>query len=156
MESYTQDPIFQVRNSFLAKLNKVLPDQRLSPRWNVLPSLAAKDPEAENVHLVSQRFASSHGQADGYQAKTIYPKIIKTCQHMSTGTRSRPNAGQTDSPEDRLDRVEIAIARLMLLLSHHPDFVWDPEGLKDIGSSVLWTRLPKTHKSNVQFHLPLP
>lgn len=114
-----QDPIFQVRNSFLIKLKKVLPDQRLLPRWNVLPSLAAKDPESENVLF----------------AKAIYPNIIKTCQHMSI--------------ENRLDRIELPLARLMLLLSHHPDFAWDPEGLKDIGSFICLYLDCVAHRDNI-------
>lgn len=58
--------MFQVRNTFLLKLGDVLPLQRLLPRWNVLPVLAALDPDPENVQIVSQLLAmtrSTH-QAD--------------------------------------------------------------------------------------------
>jgi sister-chromatid-cohesion protein PDS5 len=58
--------VFQVRNTFLLKLGDVLPLQRLLPRWNVLPVLAALDPDPENVQIVSQLLAmtrSTH-QAD--------------------------------------------------------------------------------------------
>ncbi|RXK35355.1 hypothetical protein M231_07377 [Tremella mesenterica] len=94
--TYTiQDPVFQVRNRFLHKLLEVLPAQRLLPRWNVLPALSAKDPEAENILLVGK-----------------------------------------SSYSERIDRVEMPLARLMLLLSHHPDFTWDPENMKDIATFI--------------------
>ena len=48
-----QDPIFMVRHLLLQKLAEVLPNQRLLPRWNLLPILVAIDPEPENRLAVS-------------------------------------------------------------------------------------------------------
>lgn len=53
-----QETVFHVRNHFLQKLAEVLPLQRLSPRWGVLPVLVAKDPAHENVQLVSNASSS--------------------------------------------------------------------------------------------------
>lgn len=47
------DHCFGVRYRILAKLGEVLPGQRLLPRWNLLPCLAANDNEPDNIALVS-------------------------------------------------------------------------------------------------------
>lgn len=51
--SLVMDACETVRHKFLLKLGEVLPAQRLLPRWNLLPALAAIDPELENQSLVS-------------------------------------------------------------------------------------------------------
>lgn len=51
--SLVMDSCEDVRHKFLLKLGECLPSQRLLPRWNLLPALAAIDPEPENVALVS-------------------------------------------------------------------------------------------------------
>ena len=51
-ELIAQAAVFHVRHTFLLKLGDILPAQRLLPRWNILPVLAALDPDTENVQLV--------------------------------------------------------------------------------------------------------
>ena len=49
-----QDPLFQVRSRFLKKVGEALRNQRILPRWNILPALIAKDPDNENILLVRE------------------------------------------------------------------------------------------------------
>lgn len=44
-----------VRHLWLKKLQAVLLPQRLLPRWNLMPALAAMDPDQDNVSLVSRK-----------------------------------------------------------------------------------------------------
>ncbi|RSH92189.1 hypothetical protein EHS25_008604 [Saitozyma podzolica] len=88
-----QEDIGQIRQLLLVKLGDVLPAQRLLPRWNILPSLVANDPDPEHTAL----------------ARTIMRSVVRTCSHLPTA--------------DRIDRVELPLARLLLVLSHHPDYM---------------------------------
>lgn len=54
------DPEAEVRRRIVMKLGEVLPSQRLSPRWNILPALSAIDPEVEVIQLVSRAQKSKH------------------------------------------------------------------------------------------------
>ncbi|KAK4687777.1 sister chromatid cohesion protein PDS5, partial [Tremellales sp. Uapishka_1] len=100
-----QDPCYHVRYTFLKKLAEVLPNQRLMPRWNIIPALVAKDPEDDNIAL----------------GKSIMLAIVKTASKLGN---------------DRIKRIEMPFARLLLLLTHHPDLSWDASGLKDIARFI--------------------
>ncbi|BEI99615.1 hypothetical protein CcaverHIS631_0406580 [Cutaneotrichosporon cavernicola] len=104
-----QDVNFTVRNLFLKKLFAVVPSQRLLPRWNALPAFAAQDPEMENILL----------------ARTI----IRACVNNARKLR--------DDPDDMKDRIEVPVARLLHLLTQHPDLGWSSlNELKDIAKFI--------------------
>ncbi|WWD07643.1 hypothetical protein V865_005744 [Kwoniella europaea PYCC6329] len=93
-----QDACYMVRHLYLKKLNKVLPTQRLSPRWNITPVMIAMDPETENV----------------VAGRGIMQKIVVACTNFPTF--------------DKVERIEMPLARLLHFLAHHPDLHWtDPE-----------------------------
>ncbi|KAK1921574.1 armadillo-type protein [Papiliotrema laurentii] len=86
-----QDPCYQVRHRLLNKLGEVLPAQRMLPRWNIMPAMIATDPEKDNPAI----------------AKQIITSCVRACKYM---------------PDyERIDRVEMPLARLLLVLAHHPD-----------------------------------
>ncbi|WVF69779.1 hypothetical protein IAT40_004558 [Kwoniella sp. CBS 6097] len=89
-----QDASYMVRNLFLKKLSQVLPNQRLLPRWNIISVMAAMDPEQENVIL----------------GRSILAKVVQAC------------AAFTQS--EKIERIELPLARLLHLLAHHPDLGW--------------------------------
>ncbi|TXT14456.1 uncharacterized protein COLE_00649 [Cutaneotrichosporon oleaginosum] len=91
-----QDVNFTVRNRFLKKLFAVVPLQRLLPRWNALPAFAAQDPEMENIIL----------------AKSIIKASVNNARKLR------------DDPEGMKDRIEVPLARLLHLLTQHPDLGW--------------------------------
>ncbi|WWD21518.1 hypothetical protein CI109_106004 [Kwoniella shandongensis] len=89
-----QDPCFNVRHVLLKKLGEILPTQRLLPRWNLMPALSAMDPDYENVTL----------------GRTVLIAVVRQAVNLSQ--------------EQRIERVELPLARLIHLLAHHPDFQW--------------------------------
>ncbi|WVQ98079.1 hypothetical protein IAU59_005201 [Kwoniella sp. CBS 9459] len=93
-----QDPSYMVRNLFLKKLSQVLPNQRLLPRWNIISVMAAMDPEQDNVLL----------------GRSILAKVVQACAPFTQS--------------EKVDRIEMPLARLLHLLAHHPDLGWaEPE-----------------------------
>ncbi|GMK53875.1 hypothetical protein CspeluHIS016_0104610 [Cutaneotrichosporon spelunceum] len=104
-----QDVNFTVRNLFLKKLFSVVPSQRLLPRWNALPAFAAQDPEMENIILAS----------------TIIRASVNNARKLR------------DDPDDMKDRIEVPLARLLHLLTQHPDLGWSSlNELKDIAKFI--------------------
>ncbi|WRT64749.1 uncharacterized protein IL334_001683 [Kwoniella shivajii] len=115
-----QDPCYMVRNLFLRKLGQILPTQRLLPRWNIAPIMVAMDPEAENVAA----------------GRAVMAAIIGACANFSQS--------------ERIERIEMPLARLLHLLAHHPDLHWnepeegeegeegisDQQNLKDIAKFI--------------------
>ncbi|WVQ83257.1 hypothetical protein IAT38_005396 [Cryptococcus sp. DSM 104549] len=93
-----QDPCYMVRHLWLEKLQESLVIQRMLPRWNLMPALAAMDPDSENIDL----------------AKTVMTLVVNTCSRLPQN--------------DRIERVEMPLARLLHLLTHHPDFAWHEPG----------------------------
>ncbi|OXM77000.1 sister chromatid cohesion protein PDS5 [Cryptococcus neoformans Bt63] len=93
-----QDPCYMVRHLWLKKLQTALLPQRLLPRWNLMPALAAMDPDQDNVAL----------------AKKILSAIPASCARLSSA--------------ERIERIEMPFARLLHLLTHHPDFEWHEPG----------------------------
>ncbi|XAO21334.1 hypothetical protein I312_100083 [Cryptococcus bacillisporus CA1280] len=93
-----QDPCYMVRHLWLKKLQAALLPQRLLPRWNLMPALAAMDPDQDNVAL----------------AKKILSAIPASCTRLSSA--------------ERIERIEMPFARLLHLLTHHPDFEWHAPG----------------------------
>lgn len=116
-----QDPNFGVRSGILKKLHKVLPPQHLPPKWNVLPVLFALDPEQENVTT----------------ARGVLAAVVK-------------QAGQIGSTEARIDRIEMPLARLLFILSRHPDLSWSSErDLKDVARFIDMFIDCVAHRDNV-------
>lgn len=112
----------------------MLPIQRLLPRWNIIPALTAKDPENENISLVSFFVAFSRDVLIVEKGKSILAAIVRQGAKYSQGL-CLSIAWERElikSIEDRIERVEMPFARLLLLLTHHPDLQWDETGLKDI------------------------
>ncbi|WWC86884.1 uncharacterized protein L201_001763 [Kwoniella dendrophila CBS 6074] len=93
-----QDPCYMVRHLYLRKLGQVVPTQRLSPKWNITPVMLAMDPDAENVAA----------------GRLIMQKIVAAC---------------ANSPQsEKIERIEMPLARLLHFLAHHPDVrLNDPE-----------------------------
>ncbi|KAK8847427.1 hypothetical protein IAR55_005285 [Kwoniella newhampshirensis] len=89
-----QDPCYNVRHLLMKRLGDILPTHRLLPRWNIMPALAAMDPEPDNVIL----------------GRTVLMAVVRQAANLSS--------------EDRINRVEMPLARLVHLLAHHPDFQW--------------------------------
>ncbi|OCF45868.1 hypothetical protein I317_00356 [Kwoniella heveanensis CBS 569] len=93
-----QDPSYMVRNLFLKKLSQVLPGQRLMPRWNIISVMAAMDPEPDNVIL----------------GRSILAKVVQSCAQFPQS--------------EKVERIEMPLARLLHLLAHHPDLGWAEPG----------------------------
>jgi len=61
-----------------------------------MPAMIATDPERDNPTM----------------ARTIISNCVKGTRHIASA--------------DRIDRIEMPLARLLLVLAHHPDLVeWD-------------------------------
>lgn len=115
-----QDPNFSVRQRILKKLSEVLPAQRIMPKWNILPILSALDPEQENI----------------LTARMIMAKAIKTASARSM--------------EERIDRVEMPLARLLYVLCRHPDLGWEVESeLQDVARFIELFIDCVAHRDNV-------
>jgi sister-chromatid-cohesion protein PDS5 len=39
--------------------------------------------------------------------------------------------------DERIDRLEMPLARLIVVLANHPDMLWEASGLKDLARLVL-------------------
>ncbi|WVN89440.1 uncharacterized protein L203_104663 [Cryptococcus depauperatus CBS 7841] len=107
-----QDPCYMVRHLWIKKLGRIIGSQSLLPRWNMLPALAAMDPDMDNI----------------IDAKRILTSIPKMCTRLNLPR------------ESRIERTEMPFARLLHFLTHHPDFVWhepeeDKEGKEGITSA---------------------
>ncbi|ORX33887.1 armadillo-type protein [Kockovaella imperatae] len=96
-----KDPIYHVRHLLLLKLASILPIQRLLPRWNVLPVMIALDPSRENIHM----------------AKSVMSSVVKACRHFSK--------------EEKVDRIEMPLARLVWLLASDGDNDWTLADVRD-------------------------
>ncbi|ORY30387.1 armadillo-type protein [Naematelia encephala] len=103
-----QDPSWTVRHRVLLKLGDILPAQRLSPRWNMVPALYAQDPMKEHIAL----------------AKTIMASVVRQCASFPTA--------------DRIDRIELPLSRLLWSIAHHPDFAagWSTDQIRDIARYI--------------------
>ncbi|TYJ51869.1 hypothetical protein B9479_007542 [Cryptococcus floricola] len=89
-----QDPCFMVRNIWLKKLQKNLKYQTISPKWNIIPALAAMDPDQDNIII----------------AKSILTNIPRRCKQKPADVR--------------IQHIELPFSRLILHLAHHPDLRW--------------------------------
>ncbi|WVQ76020.1 hypothetical protein IAR50_005656 [Cryptococcus sp. DSM 104548] len=89
-----QDPCFMVRNLWLKKLQKNLKYQTISPKWNIIPALAAMDPDEDNIII----------------AKAILTNIPRRCKQKPADVR--------------IQHIELPFARLILHSAHHPDLRW--------------------------------
>ncbi|KAL7420002.1 Sister chromatid cohesion protein pds5 [Cryptotrichosporon argae] len=88
-----QDANYTVRHKFLRKLAAVLPTRRLTPKWTVLPLLVAQDPEQENLDL----------------ARNVLMLVVRACENLKS--------------EEKIDRVELPLARLLHALASDPDLI---------------------------------
>lgn len=72
--------------------------------------------------------------ADILQAKNIVLNVMRTCANFPAGRLiiAQVTVSFLMISEDRIDRLEMPLARLLLALTHHPDCQWDFAGLKDI------------------------
>lgn len=132
-----QDPCFTVRHDLMAKLGERLPAQRMSPKWNVMLCMVAMDVEVENILLVSVPLLSRSSHLG--KAKHIAGTVARACQSFTSGMwRPAHDAyrRRLTSTAERIDRIEVPLARLLLVLTHHPDFSAEPEALKSIAKLV--------------------
>ena len=71
-----------------------------------MPAMIATDPEKDNPALVCF-FSSSKHNPPNVQAKSIIRSCVKACMHMPS--------------VEKIDRIEMPLSRLLLVLAHHPD-----------------------------------
>ncbi|TFK86665.1 hypothetical protein K466DRAFT_492369 [Polyporus arcularius HHB13444] len=102
-----QDPVYQVRMTFLDKLVSFLSRRRIHPMYNIVPFLCVHDPE----HDVKIK-ASPMAQAYVRFALKALPKAL------------------------RLETFEHNFIRLLHLLAHHPDFKVDAESIHDMAGYI--------------------
>ena len=118
-----QDPIFDVRTSFLQRLRKYLGYSKLPQRFYTIPFLLAFEP---NSSLKSDtttwvRSRASHFNTLKAQQRDPKPKMI----------------------------MESVFARLLSLLAHHPDYSNAAEDLIDFARYVLYYLYPVATEDNL-------
>ena len=118
-----QDPILNVRSSFLQRLKKYLGQQRLPQRFYTIPFLLAFEPttslRSDNTTWIRSRTAAFHA--------------LKAQQPSS-------KAGIV---------MESVFARLLSLLAHHPDYDNTAEGLVDFTRYLLYYLQPVATEDNL-------
>ena len=118
-----QDPILDVRTSFLQRLKKYLGQSKLPQRFYTIPFLLAFEP---NSSLKSDtttwiRSRASHFNALKIQQRDPKPKMI----------------------------MESVFARLLSLLAHHPDYDHAAEDLIDFARYILYYLYPIATEDNI-------
>ena len=118
-----QDPILNVRSSFMQRLKKYLGQQKLPQRFYTIPFLLAFEPGAslksDNTTWIRSRTAAFYA--------------LRAQQSSSKGNIV----------------MESVFARLLSLLAHHPDYDETVEGLVDIARYLLYYLQPVATEENL-------
>lgn len=107
----TQDVYFAVRHEFLAKYHKYISRRKHTSRWYIIPFLSAHDPEPEVREMVSAGLPSHS------PSRKADPSL-----RFLQGSRMIRDLTRRMDAKMVLERIERPFVRLLLLLSHHPDF----------------------------------
>ena len=118
-----QDPLLNVRSSFLQRLKKYLGQQKLPQRFYTIPFLLAFEPSAslrsDNTTWIRSRTAAFH-------------------------------ALKAQQPSSKASIVmESVFARLLSLLAHHPDYNDTVEDLIDFARYLLYYLQPVSTEENI-------
>ena len=118
-----QDPILNVRSSFMQRLKKYLGQQKLPQRFYTIPFLLAFEPNAslksDNTTWIRSRAAAFHA--------------LRAPQSSSKGNIV----------------MESVFARLISLLAHHPDYNNTAEDLVDFARYLLYYLHPVATEDNL-------
>ena len=118
-----QDPVLNVRSSFMQRLKKYLGQQKLPQRFYTIPFLLAFEPNAslksDNTHWIRSRTAAFYA--------------LRAQQSLSKGTLV----------------MEPVFARLLSLLAHHPDYDITAEDLVDFARYLLYYLQPVASADNL-------
>ena len=117
-----QDPLFPVRASFLQRLRKYLGLVKLTPRFYTIPFLLAFEPDAKLRADTSTWIRSRVTHFSNLQSQQT--------------TSSVPGAGTVKSKASTV--LELAFARLLSLLAHHPDYSPSSEDLADFARYIIF------------------
>ncbi len=117
-----QDPILEVRTSFLARLKKYLVQQKLSQRFYTIPFLLAFEPST----------AIKSDTTTWLRSRSLLLFNLQATQ-------------MTKSPPI----MPSIFARLLSLLAHHPDFSTAPEDLTDFARYILFYLHPVATEENL-------
>lgn len=118
-----QDPVFNVRSSFMQRLKKYLGQQKLPQRFYTIPFLLAFEPSAslksDNTTWIRSRTAAFYS--------------LRAQQPSSKGNIV----------------MESVFARLLSLLAHHPDYDNTAESLFDFARYLLYYLQPVATEENL-------
>lgn len=118
-----QDPVLNVRTSFMQRLKKYLGQQKLPQRFYTIPFLLAFEPSAslksDNTTWIRSRTAAFHA--------------LRAQQSSSKGNIV----------------MESVFARLLSLLAHHPDYDNTAEDLVDFARYLLYYLQPVATEDNL-------
>lgn len=118
-----QDPVFNVRSSFMQRLKKYLGQQKLPQRFYTIPFLLAFEPSAslksDNTTWIRSRTAAFYS--------------LRAQQPSSKGNII----------------MESVFARLLSLLAHHPDYDNTAESLVDFARYLLYYLQPVATEENL-------
>ena len=118
-----QDPVLNVRSSFLQRLKKYLGQQKLPQRFYTIPFLLAFEPttslRSDNTTWIRSRTAAFHA--------------LKAQQPSSKAAIV----------------MESVFARLLSLLAHHPDYDNTADGLVDFARYLLYYLQPVATEENL-------
>ena len=118
-----QDPVLNVRSSFLQRLKKYLGQQKLPQRFYTIPFLLAFEPttslRSDNTTWIRSRTAAFHA--------------LKAQQPSSKAAIV----------------MESVFARLLSLLAHHPDYDNTADGLVDFAQYLLYYLQPVATEENL-------
>ena len=115
-----EDRYEQVRRLFLGRLKKLLAAGRLSTRWNSIVFLVANEP-IDQLRDESAVWIRARVKAFAANSTTSSRKLT---------TSGKKSAGASGAPS--LNTLESAIAPLLSLLAHHPDYSNHPPRLINI------------------------
>ena len=130
-----QDPLFQVRASFMQRLKKYLTHNKIPPRFFTIPFLLAFEPDSifksETAAWIKNRalFLSN-----------LKPQVPTT---PANGSKTPVIATKASTV------LEAVFARLISLLAHHPDYDSSPSDMVDFSRYIVFYLSNVANEENV-------